>query len=82
MLTGAIFNATQSDKSSITQDEYCSFNALWIPTHDGQSSSLGQLALGPFKHLKTRAVQFTAVDGAVSRADPIKPLSFKVDGEA
>lgn len=40
-------------------------NIFWTPTHDSQSSSLGQLSLYPLKHFQFRAVQFTAVDGAV-----------------
>lgn len=39
---------------------------FWTPTHDGKSSSLCQLALDPLKHLQSRAVQFTTIDGAVS----------------
>lgn len=41
-------------------------NIFWRHTHDGQSSSLGQLALDPLEHLQAGAVQFAAVDGAVS----------------
>lgn len=39
---------------------------FWKPTHDGQSGSLGQLALHTLEHFQPRAVQLTAVDGAVS----------------
>lgn len=51
------------------------------PTHDGQSSSLGQLSLHPLEHFQSRPVQFTAVDCAVSWADPVQLLSVKVNGE-
>lgn len=35
-------------------------------THDGESCPLDQLALGSFKRLQLRSIQFTAVNGAVS----------------
>lgn len=56
-------------------------NNFWIPTHDSQSSSLAQLAFDTLKHLQPRAIQLAAVDGAVSRADPVKLLGVKVNGE-
>lgn len=54
----------------------------FLLTHNSQRSRFGQFAFNTFKDLEFRAIQLTAVNGAVSWADPVQLLLFIVNREA